>query len=354
MDARITRRRFHQQSLALGLASLGSAELGDRCRAAEPGTSSPGASPAASPALVAITLDLEMSRHYPTWDQTHWDYEKGNLDQPTKEYTLEACRRVKKAGGVIHCFAVGRVLEQENVDWLKAIADEGHRVGNHTYDHVNLLATEPAELQFRFQRAPWLIRGKRPRDVIVENIAMTTDALKERVGIRAAGFRTPGGFAEGLKGRPDLQTMLLEQGFSWVSSLYPAHPRTKPHVPPTEMELDQIVAAQEAAQPFRYPTGLIEVPMSPVSDVNAFRTMRWPLSAFKESTRRALDWVIAHGKTFDFLAHPSCLVVADPDFETIDMICAQVRAVGDRARIVPLDDLAARLPVNPESKENAG
>src|SRR5205807_1143054 len=26
-------------------------------------------------ALVAITLDLEMSRNFPTWDQTHWDYE---------------------------------------------------------------------------------------------------------------------------------------------------------------------------------------------------------------------------------------------------------------------------------------
>jgi hypothetical protein len=30
-------------------------------------------------ALIAITLDLEMARNYPTWDQTEWDYEKGNL-----------------------------------------------------------------------------------------------------------------------------------------------------------------------------------------------------------------------------------------------------------------------------------
>src|SRR6266851_559313 len=77
-------------------------------------------------ALVAITLDLEMSRNFPTWEQTHWDYEKGNLNAETKNYAVEACRRVKAQGGVIHCFAVGRVLEQENVDWLKEIVQAGH------------------------------------------------------------------------------------------------------------------------------------------------------------------------------------------------------------------------------------
>ena len=66
-------------------------------------------------ALVAITLDLEMSRNFPTWDQTHWDYEKGNLDAPTKGYAVEAARRVKASGGVIHFFAVGQTMEQEDV-----------------------------------------------------------------------------------------------------------------------------------------------------------------------------------------------------------------------------------------------
>ena len=50
-------------------------------------------------ALIAITLDLEMSRHYPTWDQMHWDFEKGNLDAPTKRYAVEAARRVKAGAG---------------------------------------------------------------------------------------------------------------------------------------------------------------------------------------------------------------------------------------------------------------
>src|SRR5437588_8832702 len=91
-------------------------------------------------ALIAITLDLEMSRNFPTWEATHWDYEKGNLNNETKKYTTAACKRVKAAGGVVHCFAVGRVFEQESVAWLKDIAQAGHPIGNHTYDHVNVKA----------------------------------------------------------------------------------------------------------------------------------------------------------------------------------------------------------------------
>src|SRR6516165_2096496 len=84
--------------------------------------SAPAAFDAPDPgALVAISLDLEMSRHYPTRDQTHWDYEKGNLDEPTKQYSIEAAKRVQARGGVIHFFLVGQVLKQENVDWLKRL-----------------------------------------------------------------------------------------------------------------------------------------------------------------------------------------------------------------------------------------
>src|SRR4051794_24976394 len=53
-------------------------------------------------ALVAITLDLEMSRNFPTWEETRWDYEKGNLDEDTKRYAVEAAKLVKREGGVIH------------------------------------------------------------------------------------------------------------------------------------------------------------------------------------------------------------------------------------------------------------
>jgi len=293
-------------------------------------------------ALVAITLDLEMSRNFPTWETTHWDYEKGNLDADTKAYSVEAARRVKERGGLIHFFCVGRVLEQENVDWLKEIAASGHKVGNHTYDHVYVLAQKPEEVQFRFTRAPWLMRGKAPAEVIADNIRMTNEALKTRVGIDAAGFRTPGGFATGLEGREDVQKMLLHLGFKWVSSKYPAHANSKPGERPTQDVLDDIIRAQSQAQPFVYPTGLVEVPMNPISDIGAFRGGRWPLDDFLKAIRLGVEWAIENKAVYDFLAHPSCLLATDPKFQAIELICELVRAAGKRAQIVDLGTVAAQ------------
>lgn len=314
-----TRRQFVQTTVATALAAR-----------------SVMASTKANQAHVAITLDLEMSRNFPRWEDTHWDYEKGNLNQETKQYTLEACRRIKAKGGVAHCFVVGRVLEQENVDWLKELVKAGHRIGNHTYDHVNVKAQKPADLQFRFQRAPWLIAGKQPIDVIRENIRVTSAALKQRLGVDPVGFRTPGGFANGLADRPDVQRLLQELGFTWVSSRYPPHSVSVSEVKAQE----EIVKAQVEAQPSVYPTGLIELPMSPVSDITAFRGGRWKLDQFLRAIERAVAWVIAHGAVFDFLGHPSCLYVVDPQFRVVDTICDLVKAAGEKAALADLDTIA--------------
>jgi peptidoglycan/xylan/chitin deacetylase (PgdA/CDA1 family) len=294
-------------------------------------------------ALIAITLDLEMSAEYPKRGMTEWNYRKGDLDADTKKYATTAAKVAKDRGGLIHFFAVGATLEQEDVGWLKDLAAAGHPIGNHTYDHVYLLAQKPEELQFRFKRAPWLIRDKTVAQVLEDNIATTSAALKERCGITANGFRTPGGFRDGLKGREDLQKMLLKQGFSWCSSLYPAHTCGKPKEQPTDAVYANIVKAQEAAQPFAYPSGLIEVPMSPVSDVNAFRTHFWKLDWFLKAVRLAVEEAIRTGGVFDFLAHPSCLVVEDPTFETVKLICDLVKDAGDKAAIVGLDTIAKRV-----------
>ncbi len=294
-------------------------------------------------ASIAITLDLEMSRNFPTRETTHWDYEKGNLNDETKRYAVEAARRVKAAGGVVHCFAVGRVFEQPDVSWLEEIVRAGHPVGNHTYDHVNVTAKRIEDLQHRFQRAPWLLRGQSAPDAIRENIILTSQAMKTRLGIVPAGFRTPGGFADGLRDHAEVRTMLQELGFPWVSSLYPPHPNSAAMQEPTDDVLKGIVAAMAKAQPFAYPDGLIEVPMSPISDIGAFRNGRWQLEWFLKSIRQCVAWTIENGAVFDFLAHPSCLYVTDPEFRTIDLICQLVREAGDRAAIESLEAIAARV-----------
>jgi peptidoglycan/xylan/chitin deacetylase (PgdA/CDA1 family) len=298
-------------------------------------------------AQIAITLDLEMSRNFPNWTDVRWDYEKGNLNEAAKRYTVEACRRLKARGSKIHTFVVGQVFEQENVDWLKEIAAAGHPIGNHTYDHIYLLAKSPDELQFRFQRAPWLIRNRSVADVIRENILLTNVALKDRVGVEARGFRTPGGFATGLHGREDMQQLLLGLGFDWISCTYPAHAGIvdihNSGAVPAQEAYDNIVAAQPKSQPFKYANGLIDIPMSPISDIGAFRGGRWQLQHFLQAIDLALDWAIRELAVFDFLSHPSCLGVVDPKFEAIDLICNKVEQSKGAAKLVTLDEIAARF-----------
>ncbi|MCI0357100.1 MAG: polysaccharide deacetylase family protein [Planctomycetaceae bacterium] len=283
-----------------------------------------------------------MSRNFPTWEMTHWDFEKGNLNEETKLYAVEAARRVKERGGRIHFFALGRTLEQDNIEWLKAIAEDGHPIGNHTYDHVNVKATKGADIQFRFQRSPWLIEGRQPAEVIRENIRLTSAALKSRLGIDAAGFRTPGGFGPGLADREDVQKMLLDLGFRWVSSKYPGHANSRPMEEPSAELIASIVAAQKEAQPLVYPSGLVEVPMSPISDIGAFRTGRWKLEWFLRTIRLGVEWAIENRACYDLLSHPSCLYVVDPKFQAIDLICDVVEQARGRARLATLEELAGR------------
>jgi hypothetical protein len=82
--------------------------------------------------------------------------------------------------------------------------------------------------------------------------------------------------------------------------------------------------------------------MSPISDITAFRAGRWKLDHFLKAIRMALDWVIEHKAVFDFLGHPSCLYVTDPEFRAIELICEQVKKAGPKAAIVDLGTLAMR------------
>jgi hypothetical protein len=293
-------------------------------------------------ALIAITFDLEMSMHYPTWDQTEWNFEKGLLNEASKDYAVKAARRVKAAGGIMHDFVVGRVFEEENIDFLKELLKEGHQLGNHTYDHVLILATRPEDIQFRFKRAPWLIYGKDAHQVILENIRLTELAMRTRLGVYPKGFRAPGGFKTGIDERPDLQLMIISLGYEWASTKYPAHPLTNPGEAPTEAVIEEIVKTQKMAQPYVHPSGLVEIPMAPVSDVVAMRTCRWKLGDFHRALRKGLQWAIDNGAVFDLLCHPSVIGVEDPGLETIDLVLEIVKSAGERAAIVDLETIARR------------
>src|SRR5205823_5302711 len=122
----------------------------------------------------------------------------------------------------------------------------------------------------------------------------------------------------------------------WVSTKYPAHPNSEPGKPPSTEVFDGIVRAQALAQPFVYPSGLIEIPMSPISDIGAFRNGRWKLQHFLQAIRMSLEWAIEHRAVFDYLAHPAVSYVMDPEFRAIDLICETVKNAGNKAELVTL------------------
>ena len=173
-----------------------------------------------------------------------------------------------------------------------------------------------------------------------ENVA--TGAMRHHLDIEPSGFRTPGGFARGLGGRPDIQNLLLDIGFEWVSSKYAFHPMGEHGQQPDATILDTVVEMQPKSQPFRYPTGLIEVPMSPVSDVMAMRIAGWSKKSWLAALRKAITWTIENGAVFDLLAHPSVLVVMDPKFEALKMVCDMVDEADSGAKLVDLGELAKR------------
>lgn len=111
-------------------------------------------------------------------------------------------------------------------------------------------------------------------------------------------------------------------------------------VGPDVSVFQSILESQMKAQPFKYRSGLIEIPMSPISDIGSFRNGRWPLEDFMKAVRRGLEVVIEKGGVYDFLAHPSCLVVRDPGMKTLKMILKTVEQIKAKASNVTLGKIA--------------
>jgi len=114
---------------------------------------------------------------------------------------------------------------------------------------------------------------------------------------------------------------------------------------PTEEDFQRVAQAQKESQPFVYPSGLIEIPMSPLGDVASFRREndKWKLGDFLRMIEASVAWVIEHRAVFDLLTHPSIMYVEDHEFQAYELICDMVNQAKDQAAIVGLDTVAQRV-----------
>jgi peptidoglycan/xylan/chitin deacetylase (PgdA/CDA1 family) len=96
-------------------------------------------------------------------------------------------------------FVVGRMVE-DHADVVRAIADAGHEIGLHGYEHDNLSHYDAEALA-----------------LLDKNLARVVALVEDLTGSRPQGFRAPYLLAPHFY-RAEVYAMLRAQGFRWVSN----------------------------------------------------------------------------------------------------------------------------------------
>ena len=264
---------------------------------------------------LSLTFDIEMVTNFPYWTSV-WDHRKGAIDEDVKAYIRRITAIAAEAGVRLQWFLLGASLEDPDIDYLRALVEGSHALGNHTYHHVNVKAQTIEQLQVVYRERPWLAAGRTPREVIQDEVRQTNEAIQARLGVSSAGFRTPGGFPTGLHDVPEIQRLLLDAGFTYVSSQYRLKVARE-----RRPELADLMAAACASiaelQPYRYPSGLLEIPMMGMRDVWAFRVLRLDKAEWLQVMRREIVFAAAQGLLCSLLFHPAVLASRDPFCETV-------------------------------------
>ncbi|MEQ1923414.1 MAG: twin-arginine translocation signal domain-containing protein [Pyrinomonadaceae bacterium] len=80
----------------------------------------PTPAPQRDKALIAITLDLEMARNFPKWEDSHWDYEKGNLNDDAKRYAYAARAGIATADNKAKYWSDFTANKDISESWIEA------------------------------------------------------------------------------------------------------------------------------------------------------------------------------------------------------------------------------------------
>jgi peptidoglycan/xylan/chitin deacetylase (PgdA/CDA1 family) len=143
-----------------------------------------------------ITIDLDNYQDYASLTGTR-------IAEGSHSFFDDAIPRfldlLERAGVRATFFLVGRdAAVGSNRRWVRAIAESGHEIGNHSYTHP-----------YNFRA---LAKAERERE-----IAQGEDAIADVVGERPVGFRTPSCDVD-----LDLLRMLEQRGYLYDSSVFPS------------------------------------------------------------------------------------------------------------------------------------
>jgi peptidoglycan/xylan/chitin deacetylase (PgdA/CDA1 family) len=276
---------------------------------------------------MSLTYDVEMCTNFPYWTAV-WDHRKGAIDADSKTYVGKLNDVAKKYGVKFQYFVLGSVLEDPDLDYLKRVVDDGNPIGNHTYHHLNVKAQTIDQLQVTYRMNPWWAGDRTPFQCIRDEIHSTTLAMHQCLGVEPAGFRTPGGFETGLHDVPAVQTLLRDEGFTYASSHY-EFKIEKQRNPPSPALDAAARASVDTLQPYRYPSGLPEMPMMGLSDIWAFRVLDLDRREFLRHLLATIDHAHEHRQVLSLLFHPAVLAARDPFCEiTETLVCHAIEKPG--------------------------
>ncbi len=144
---------------------------------------------------MSLSLDLDNQWSYmKTHGDVGWEAFPSYLDAVVSN----VLPRLDAHGLRITFFIVGQdAALTKNHGALRAIADAGHEIGNHSFHHE-----------------PWL--HEQSREAVAEELERADDAIRDATGRTPRGFRGPG-FSFG----PDVARALVERGYLYDCSTFP-------------------------------------------------------------------------------------------------------------------------------------
>jgi len=146
--------------------------------------------------IASLSLDLDNLWSYlKTHGEKGWEAYPSYLDT-LLPLTLDILR---DHGLAITYFIVGQdAVVPENRDLLRQIADAGHEVGNHSFNHE-----------------PWLLQHDESR--LVDEIGRAHEAIVEASGCEPVGFRGPG-----FSHSPGMLQLLARMNYGFDASILPS------------------------------------------------------------------------------------------------------------------------------------
>ena len=268
---------------------------------------------------LSLTFDVEMCTNFPYWTSV-WDHRKGAIDADCKQYIQKLNAVAAKFGVKLHYFLVGSALEDPDIDYLRQSVNAGHALGNHTYSHVNVRAQEIPQLQVTYAAAPWRAHGRSALTCIRDELRQTSSAMREVLGVNPVGFRTPGGFVDGLHSVPAVQELLKDEGFGYASShfRFPVDPTRKR--PQQERLETAMCESLDSLQPYRYPNGLPELPPTGITDIWGFRYLDMDRWEFIDLLKHGIDHAHDNGQVLTMTFHPPVLAARDPHCDVLEAV----------------------------------